>query len=181
MGKIIYVTGGARSGKSSFAEACAKKYESVLYIATAQAFDQEMEARIAHHRQSRPAHWRTKEGFEDLDLFIKDEKCCALLDCLTIQITNLMMKMQVDWDKPTVAEAEAAEKIIAQQVDKLLVAAKQEEIDLIVVSNELGMGLVPAFAFGRIFRDIAGRMNQKVARAADEAHFLVSGMPIRLK
>ena len=181
MGKLIYITGGARSGKSNFAERMAAQLGDITYIATAVPFDEEMKDRIRRHQEQRPPHWKTVEQYRGIGGVLRNLRGSALLDCLTIMITNLMMDAQIDWDHPTVEQIDAAERRITAEVEEILAGATSREGSLIVVSNELGMGLVPAYAFGRAFRDIAGRMNQRVARAADEAWFLVSGVPMRLK
>jgi len=180
MGKLIFVTGGARSGKSRFAESLAAQHERVRYIATAVAFDDEMRARIAKHRQSRPQSWLTCEGYRDVGRFLC-EADAVLLDCITIMVTNLMMDEPVDWDHATPAEADEAERHIQAEIDSLIAAARNFAGTLIVVSNELGMGLVPVYPFGRIYRDIAGRVNQRLAAAADEAYLTVSGIPVKIK
>ena len=181
MGKLIFVTGGARSGKSTFAEELAARSENVTYIATAVAFDEEMRARIRHHKERRPAHWGTVEQYKDLGRVLSDLSGTVLLDCVTVMLTNLMMDMPVDWEKPSAEDAQRAEDSIRGQIDGIVSAAKTRSGTLIVVTNELGMGLVPMTPFGRIFRDVAGRVNQGLAAQADEAYLLVSGIPVRLK
>lgn len=103
------------------------------------------------------------------------------LDCVTILITNIMMDSGADWDHPTPEDIENAERTARESLDELLDAAKAQGLTLILVSNELGMGLVPVYAFGRAFRDVAGRINQYLASRADHAVFMVSGLPIELK
>lgn len=100
---------------------------------------------------------------------------------MTVLITNQMLDQEVDWNHPTLQDIQKTEGIIRNEVDDIIRAVKEGTADLIVVTNELGMGLVPEYPLGRVFRDIAGRMNQLLAKAADEAYFVVSGIPLRLK
>lgn len=181
MGGMITVTGGARSGKSALAEQLAARAGGdVLYIATARAFDDEMKDRIAHHRASRPANWRTYEGCYDIAAQIAAHAGPVLLDCMTIFVTNRMLDRCEDWDSAPLELAQALEAELHAEIDAWRAAAGGCGA-LIVVTNELGMGLVPAYRFGRIFRDIAGRLNQHLARVSDEVYFTVSGIPMKLK
>lgn len=186
MGKITYVTGGARSGKSTFAEEyVVEKGLEKVYLATAIAFDNEMKMRVEKHREQRGSQWLTIEGYrnlrEKLEESVRDEKI-ILMDCLTNMVSNLMiMEREYDWDNITKEELFSLEDDIRKQVEDILAFVEERDMELVVVSNELGMGLVPPYALGRHFRDIAGRMNQMVARRAAEAHLIVSGIPVRLK
>lgn len=181
--KLTFITGGARSGKSSRAEAIAREYgDDVLYAATSQAFDDEMRARIKAHRAQRPASWTTHEGWRDLGPVIAKRKSGAvLLDCLTLLVTNVLLEHDIDWERPAQKSLALAEADIAREVDGVISGARQSGAHVIVVSNELGMGVVPASAMGRVFRDIAGRANQRLCAAADRAEFMVSGKPLTLK
>lgn len=181
MGSMIIVTGGARSGKSALAEKLTgQASENVLYIATARAFDDEMKNRIAHHRASRPSGWRTYEGCYGIADEIAAHRGAVLLDCMTIFITNRMMDACADWDSAPLAVAERLEAELRAEIDGWKAAIGKDDT-LVIVTNELGMGLVPAYRFGRIFRDVAGRLNQHIANIADEVYFTVSGIPIKLK
>jgi adenosylcobinamide kinase/adenosylcobinamide-phosphate guanylyltransferase len=183
MGKIIMVTGGARSGKSTYAEKVARQREDVAYVATSIAFDEGMTHRIKMHREQRPASWGTIEQWKDFHLIRDDEayksSSLLLVDCLTVMITNLMFYSGLDFDTCQPEEVDALEMDIKAHVDGLL--ALGEEKDLILVTNELGMGLVPAYKMGNYFRDIAGRMNQWVAAVSDEVYFVVSGIEMKIK
>lgn len=189
MGTIIYISGGARSGKSSFAEKKALEHSNqVLYIATAIAFDKEMADRIRCHQERRPGHWQTIEAYKGLASCLQERTACLqqppllLLDCLTVMVTNILMEQKVaDWDAVSPEEVGLLEKIVEKEVDEFLHFIKQYKGNTLIVSNELGMGLVPPSRLGRYFRDIQGRMNQKTAEAADQAYFLVSGLPLQLK
>jgi adenosylcobinamide kinase/adenosylcobinamide-phosphate guanylyltransferase len=183
---IVMVTGGARSGKSAFAEKLAKESGlAVGYIATAAPFDADMRGRIARHQAQRPPEWPTFErhrGFEALELDARFGACgLLLLDCLTILVTNHMMDSALDFDTCALAEVDALEAGIAAEVDALLDMMERCGKRLIVVTNEVGSGLVPAYRMGNLFRDIAGRLNARVAQRADEAYCLISGLPLRLK
>lgn len=185
MGKLILITGGARSGKSTFAEDMAKKLgDRILYIATCIAFDDEMKLRIRKHREQRPIYWETVEAYRNIDLELKDkldEKNAAMLDCITIMVTNLMMDKCQDWDSLETEETLDMESYVNCEVDKLLHVVKAGSLPFILVTNEVGMGVVPEYKSGRLFRDIAGRVNQNLAKAADEVYLCISGIPVRIK
>jgi adenosylcobinamide kinase / adenosylcobinamide-phosphate guanylyltransferase len=162
----ILVLGGARSGKSAFAERLAAECgEPVVYVATATAVDAEMEERIAHHRARRPSAWRTIEA--PLQLPSQTEGAATLLiEDLTLLLSNLMQ------DQEARAEADATREI--QTVLAL-------DAHVILVSNEVGMGLVPPYPLGRLFRDSLGRLNQLAAGDCSEVYLTVAGLPLRLK
>lgn len=186
MKKTILITGGARSGKSSFAEEMAKNIGSeILYIATAVPFDDEMKDRIKKHQEQRPKHWKTVEMYSDFDQLLNlnvFRSCdCLLLDCLTIMVTNLMMASEQDFDKCSQQRIHDIEDNIHHEVKKLINICEKNNKKLIMVTNELGMGLVPANRFSRTFRDIAGRINQYAANKAEEVYLTVSGIPMKLK
>jgi adenosylcobinamide kinase/adenosylcobinamide-phosphate guanylyltransferase len=180
------VTGGARSGKSTFAEEMAKVSGlAVGYIATAVALDADMRARIERHKAQRPSEWPTFEmyrGFEVLEADARFDSCgLFLLDCLTILVTNHMMDSGLDFDTCSVDEVGRIEASVAEELNALMDIMARHGKRLIVVTNEVGMGLVPAFRMGSLFRDIAGRLNARVAYRADEVYCLISGLPLRLK
>ncbi len=180
LNKIILVTGGARSGKSRFAEKTADAIsEKVLYVATAVAIDDEMKERIAHHRKSRPPEWKTFEGYKgfEKDQFVDlaKEFEVVLVDCLTIMCTNIIL------EQPEGASDQEIETKVLFEVNNLMNALEDVKVTAIFVTNEVGMGLVPEYPLGRLFRDIAGRVNQRVADRAHEVHFCVSGIPMKIK
>lgn len=182
MSKLVLVTGGARSGKSSFAESYLReRYEDVAYLATAIPYDEEMKDRIKKHQQQRPSHWHTYEGHRDLDRQIKSLKeQGALLDCVTILVTNLLFDNL--GEKPIEeVDTNELEKKIGNEITKILEACKSYQGDMIMVTNELGSGVVPESKLGRVFRDIAGRVNQKIAKEAQEVYLVVSGIPVKIK
>jgi adenosylcobinamide kinase / adenosylcobinamide-phosphate guanylyltransferase len=185
MAKLILVTGGARSGKSTFAEGKAKEFgQKVLYVATSMPIDDEMKQRIVKHRAQRPAQWETFEGYKNLDsklIGIIQDKDAVLLDCITIMTSNLMLDECYDWDNLTRDKVEEIENLVEHQIERLISVAKMSEVPFILVTNEVGMGVVPPSAIGRDFRDIAGRINQILAKVADEVYFCVSGIPMKVK
>jgi len=186
MAEIILITGGVRSGKSSLAETKAKELGcKVVYIATAIAFDEGMKDRISKHKSSRPSSWATIElyrNFSDLEKnqdFIESD--LILLDCMTLMVSNILLDSNVDFDKCSMEEIEHIEKIVFKEIKELLEVVTRYEKKLIIVTNEVGMGLVPSYRLGSIFRDIAGRVNQYLAKQANEVYFTVSGIPLQIK
>ena len=176
------ILGGARSGKSAYAEKLAlESGKEVIYIATASAGDGEMAQRIEKHRADRPAIWTTVE--EPIMLAAAIDKWSApgrllLVDCLTLWLTNLIFS--VDQDCPEVGVIDLP-PVFYEQSDALLTALHEAKGDVVLVSNEVGMGIVPYGALSRCFADEAGRLNQAVAAACDRALFIVAGMPLTLK
>ncbi len=169
--KLIFVLGGARSGKSSFALQQGKTQSPRAFLATAEPFDSEMTIRIQKHKRSRGRGWATVEIPTQLaEWFAANggNYSSVVVDCLTLWLNNLSR------DKVPARQ-------IPSHVRKLLKAIRTCPSQVVMVSNELGLGLVPGDAFSREFRDLTGRMNQLIAAEADEVYFLVSGIPLRLK
>lgn len=185
MGKLIMVTGGARSGKSTFAEESAKGLgKNILYIATSTDFDEEMKERIKRHRRQRPPEWDTVEAYKGMDVVLAGRlngREVVLLDCITIMVSNIMLEKAMDWDGICPDEISSVEDNVKDEIDKLINVVKAADIPFIIVTNELGMGVVPPYELGRAIRDIAGRANQMLAKAADEVYLCVSGIPVRIK
>lgn len=185
MGKITFITGGARSGKSSFAERLLSSSDSVLYIATGIPFDDEMKERIAKHKERRNKNWQTIEAYKNIGEIINKNSSdieCILIDCITIMINNLMLlDNDIDWNSIPMEKAGKVENDIQIEIAAMLNAARDFKGTTIIVSNELGMGLVPIEPLGRHYRDIAGRANQMIAEEADEVYFLVSGIAMKVK
>jgi len=183
---MIYVTGGARSGKSQLAEEKVTALgETIAYIATAIPFDDGMKDRIKKHQMSRPETWLTIEMYKQFqslrDLPAYHNADALIFDCITVMITNLMMDAGVDFDALKMDEVNAIEKHITDEVKILLKTVNEDQKHLVIVSNEVGMGLVPAYKMGSYFRDFQGRINQLLANEADEVYFAVSGLPMKLK
>lgn len=185
MSKIIIITGGARSGKSSFAEKLALDMNMrTTYVATSIPFDDEMKERVRLHKERRPSEWNTVEAYKDLDIALNkviDETDVVLLDCITVMITNLMMDSISDWDNISVEDAGKVEKLVIDELNKLINYFEELDKTLIIVTNEVGLGIVPMYPSARLFRDMAGRANQKLASIADEVHMCVSGIPLKIK
>jgi len=173
MSKIVLFTGGARSGKSARAEQYAADLgKHVNYIATAEAGDDEMRARIAQHQRRRPTGWTTVEAplAVAAELAKLDVGSVALLDCLSLLVSNLLLVHDVE-----LAPA------VDVEIGALLATARERDLILVIVTNEVGMGIVPAYPLGRAYRDVLGRANQQVAAAADEVYLLVCGIPVELR
>jgi adenosylcobinamide kinase/adenosylcobinamide-phosphate guanylyltransferase len=171
MGKITLILGGARSGKSTYALSLAKKYRKVAFIATCQALDKEMRERIRLHKEARPKHWETFEEPKELTKLlgkINNSFDCILIDCLTLLVSNLVL-------------AGDKQDLVIKKIKELLFVLGKKKAKIILVSNEVGLGLVPVNKLGREFRDIAGRANQLVANKADEVFFTVSGIALKIK
>lgn len=169
MGKLIFISGGARAGKSSFALKLAQKSgKRVTFIATAIPMDLEMRKRIKNHKNARPKSWKTIEVTNNLDKKIDQEKNrMVLIDCLTIYIYHLMKNLNQD-------------KIL-NQVKKIIRVIKKSKSEVIVVSNEVGSGIVPNNKLSRDYRDVLGKVNQIFAQAADEFYLMFAGFPIDIK
>ncbi len=185
MGKLVLITGGARSGKSTFAENMAKAYgKDVLYVATSIPFDDEMRYRIQKHREQRPPEWETLEAYKDLDAAITERlegKSAVILDCITVMVSNLMLEEAMDWEGMDSDRINKVEEKVKSEISKLIRTAKNSQIPFVIVTNELGMGVVPPSVLGRAIRDIGGRANQMLAAAADEVYLCVSGIPVKIK
>ena len=169
--KLIFVLGGAASGKSQVALDLAGKLGPRAFVATGQALDREMKVRIARHQATRASDWETAEVPADLAKWFSSNSQqyqTIVLDCLTLWLSNLKGRRLNDL------------AVIAATVD-LLRAIRTTKAIVVIVSNELGLGLVPATKAVRGFRDLAGRVNQQVAAEADEVYLTVSGLPLRLK
>ena len=193
---LIFVTGGAKSGKSKFAEEMLLKLnngkQKNIYLATSLVFDEEMKEKVRLHKKRRKDEWFTVETYKNFEnelsnFFENNDKIKnnMLVDCLTNMITNIIFENQnIDWDnfekKLYIQTLEKLNKDVEHSVIELLNVTDQFE-NAIIVSNELGMGLVPSYPLGRYFREIAGKMNQIVAEKADEVYLVVSGIPMKIK
>ncbi|HWR40044.1 MAG TPA: bifunctional adenosylcobinamide kinase/adenosylcobinamide-phosphate guanylyltransferase [Patescibacteria group bacterium] len=178
--KVILVTGGARSGKSTFAEQLAAQAAGpVAYIATAQVYDEEMRHRVDLHQERRPAHWQTYEAPYHADTVLEEAlqgpAQAVLFDCLTLYTTNLLLQLA-----ESVSREQRAAQILAA-IDRLLAAARQGTAPVIFVTNEVGMGIVPENPLAREYRDIAGWVNQRAAVAADQVYLVVCGLATEIK
>ncbi|HBY56290.1 MAG TPA: bifunctional adenosylcobinamide kinase/adenosylcobinamide-phosphate guanylyltransferase [Candidatus Atribacteria bacterium] len=178
-GKLIFITGGARSGKSSFAEKiAAKTSKKVVYIATGKPLDEEMAFRIKKHREKRLNTWKTYEEpikVRELVSRLGFEKEVILIDCLTLLTSNLLLRKEDE-----VEDSSWQEEILVE-IKKLAEISYKVPAQVIIVSNEVGMGLVPDNPLGRVYRDILGRANSIIANKADEVFVMVSGIPLKIK
>ncbi|MGD0335802.1 MAG: bifunctional adenosylcobinamide kinase/adenosylcobinamide-phosphate guanylyltransferase [Candidatus Omnitrophota bacterium] len=171
MGKIILVLGGARSGKSTYAVGLAKKHKKVAFIATCQGRDKEMKERILKHKISRPKSWKTFEEPKEVEKILSrmgNKSECIIIDCITLLVSNLIL-------------CGNKEKEIINKICAVLRQLKKKKARIILVSNEVGLGIVPDNKLSRDFRDIAGRVNQILAKESRKVFFMVSGIPLRIK
>jgi adenosylcobinamide kinase/adenosylcobinamide-phosphate guanylyltransferase len=185
VGKITFITGGARSGKSRFAEELLRGHDDVLYVATGIGFDEEMKDRISRHRSQRNPAWKTVECYRNIAGALKDnreDRNFILLDCVTMMVSNiLVLDAGIDWSKAGMAEVNDVEDQVRKEIDDVILMTRDYTGETIIVSNELGMGIVPPTPLGRHFRDIAGKVNQLLAAEADEVYLMVSGIPVKIK
>lgn len=179
--KIILVTGGVRSGKSKFAQELISTIgKEVRYIATAEAKDKEMEKRIRLHKQNRPCTWQTIEEPTNLEKYFNTEiKEITLIDCVTIWVSNLLLlndnKGKEYW------ESDKGLKEVELKIDYFISSLKSYPCSVVLVTNEVGWGGIAMSPLGRAYQDILGWTNQKLASAADEIYFVVSGIPMKIK
>lgn len=185
MSRLILVLGGARSGKSSFAEEIVTKLGGldVTYLATSEVRDQEMADRVAHHQNSRPVEWSTIEESRYISDVLGDlnEGAVVLLDCLTLLISNLLLDDEEFGEGDYGFNRRDKEEEIIVEVKRIIGEVKDRDLTLVVVSNEVGQGLVPPYKLGRVYRDIVGRVNQLVASEADEVYITYAGIPVEIK
>jgi adenosylcobinamide kinase/adenosylcobinamide-phosphate guanylyltransferase len=174
---ITLILGGARSGKSRFAqELAAKLGKKVLFVATGEPLDEEMRTRIDTHKKSRPIGWRTLEAPTSVARALRGKIGDAevvIIDCITLLVSNLMGDEDTDvgiWEEK-----------VSVEIKSLLALLKKSKANFIIVSNEVGLGLVPTTPIGRAYRDILGMANQMLARNADEVYLMVAGIPVILK
>ncbi len=179
---LTLILGGARSGKSAYAERIARQAgRPTLYVATATALDEEMRARIRHHRAARPAAWQTIEAPQQVGEAIlrtqalPQPEMTVVLDCVTLWVSNVMLAL------PENTPAEVVGAAVATELEALLTAQSQLGGQWLVVSNEVGLGLVPPYPLGRIYRDVLGWANQRLAQAAERVLFMVAGIPMLVK
>lgn len=172
MGKLTFIIGGARSGKSNLAAQMAKEENKrVVFIATAQVLDEEMERRVQLHKKERPHYWRTIEEHKNLIPHLEKINSSfdiAIIDCLTLYISNLFLEKE-------------DEHRIEDHINTLIQALKTAAFKTIIISNEVGLSIIPDNALARKFRDLAGKINQIAAKQSDEVFFMVSGLPLKLK
>jgi len=178
----VLIIGGARSGKSGFAQELALKLgEPVLFVATATAGDEEMAERIAQHRKARPATWSTLEATTGIG-----DKICGqlgqaevvIVDCITLLVNNIFSRYDRQGEQ---INASQVEEEITAEIEGLIKSIKRIDARFIIVTNELGTGLVPPSKVARLYRDLLGKANQKLAEVSEEVYLLVAGIPVRIK
>jgi adenosylcobinamide kinase/adenosylcobinamide-phosphate guanylyltransferase len=183
MKKTILIIGGARSGKSRFAQGLARKLGGqVLFVATAEAGDEEMSQRIEEHQKERPATWRTLEAGSHVGKQIKQEIGKAqvvIVDCVALLVSNIFSQ-HGDQDLERV-EKSVLEKQVMAEINELVEYMNKIDASFVVVSNEIGLGLVPTSRVGRLYRDLLGKANQMLAQCADEVYLMVAGLPMKTK
>ena len=172
--QLILILGGVRSGKSSYAQQLAGGLGNrILFLATAEAGDEEMKLRIARHKASRPGSWRTVEEPLDIGGALRKEAAHAdavIIDCLTVWLSNMLMHHE-----------KLSEEEILAKIDSVVGDYEQDYATYIIVSGEVGMGIVPEHPLGRTFRDYLGLVNQRLAGKADRVVLMVAGIPVDLK
>ena len=169
---VTLVLGGARSGKSRYAQELASAFERVVYIATARRGDAEMRAKIAQHRRDRPASWKTVEAPTGLDRVLREQSSSAdllLIDCITFYVANIMGRKS------------SARRKVKSHIERLCEAVREAQASVVIVSNEVGSGVVPPYRSGRDYRDLLGELNQQIAKVADRVILMVAGLPLTVK
>jgi len=182
MSKTTLITGGARSGKSRFAEElAAKSGEPVLFVATAAPGDEEMQQRIEEHQKARPATWSTLEVTAHIGSKILKEAGevpTVIVDCITLLVSNVITQYS---DQQLQHDAARIEQEVVAEIKGLIDCTSQIQANFIIVTNEVGLGLVPAGILGRLYRDFLGRANQMLAQRADEVYLVAAGIPVLIK
>ena len=169
---VTLVLGGARSGKSRYAQELASAFKRVVFIATARRGDAEMRARIARHRRERPASWKTLEISTGLDLALREQGRNAdllIIDCLTLYLANALGRKRGD------------RRPVHDHLQRVCEAIREIEASAVIVSNEVGCGVVPSYRSGREYRDLLGEFNQQIAQVADRVVLMVAGVPLAVK
>ena len=176
---IKLVLGGARSGKSEFAEDIYKDIDDVTYIATAKAIDKEFENRIAMHKARRNTKWTTIEAYKDF-ASIEMKTKYYFLDDVTNMLTNILFDHLGARDI-TDEDVSLVEKLVIDEVATLFTRVKEMDADIVIVSSELGAGLVPEAKLSRLFRDMHGKVNQYIAKNADEVYYVIASIGVKIK
>ena len=187
--KVIFILGGARSGKSTFAQELALKLGGkVLYCATAQPLDDEMRLRIQVHKNSRPADWDTIELIRDTGIALEKiahNYTTVIIDCITVLVSNLMSNITTLAQSPDIGENNLsltqADQAVNNEIVGLINCFEKTNSNYIIVSNEVGGGIVPDNELARAYRDTLGKANQQLAKSADEVYFMIAGLFSKIK
>ena len=184
--KLTLITGGARSGKSRFGETMLmKKGKDILYIATARTLDREMEERAKKHQVQRPSNWKTLEAYRDFKSHLpawKGKVEGVFLDCITLMVTQLLLdECEHPWESMSGHRVDGLENQVHEEIRQLLESLRKLAVPVVIITNEVGQGIVPGDKMSRDFRDIAGRVNQKIAAEVDEVYLVVAGIPVKIK
>lgn len=177
---ITLITGGSRSGKSAYAEKLLDGIDNVVYIATAEIYDDEMQEKVKKHVARRNPKWRTYEGFLNLENSVKEEKH-YLLDCVTNLISRVLFQITGKKERPSEEDIQKTIDTALSQIKNLILEIKKINGSLILVTNEVGSSIVPMHPVSRAFSDIQGIVNSKIAELADEVVLCVCGLPIKIK
>ncbi len=181
--KIVLITGGARSGKSHFAQELAlKSGKSVLFVATAEAGDEDMRQRIEEHKKNRPSSWNTLEVTTHVgDEIIKKGGGAqvVIVDCITLLVNNIFSRFTDQIGEQI--DDSLVEKEVTSEIGELIECINRLDASFIIVTNEVGMDLVPANKIGRLYRDLLGKANQLLAEQAGEVYLMVAGLPVKIK
>ena len=181
----IFILGGARSGKSRFAQELAGRLsDRVLFVATAEALDTDMKLRIENHQSERPKSWRTLEAPVDIATRIEQNVGDAevvLIDCLTLLVSNIMLGEERGFSEPDEVDLDVVAGRVETEIESIKDVINRMDTAFIIVSNEVGLGVVPENRHARIYRDVLGRANQLMAERADEVYFMVSGITMKVK
>jgi adenosylcobinamide kinase/adenosylcobinamide-phosphate guanylyltransferase len=178
MGKLILITGGVRSGKSNYAQQLAgNSGKKVLFVATAEALDNEMRSRITEHRKARPPEWQTLEAAIGIGDQIRSNisgSDIVIVDCITLLLNNIFSREYRD-------TRSSVEITTNNEMSNLLNQIQEIPATFIIVTNEIGSGIVPDNEMARLYRDLLGKANQKLAKQAEEVFLMIAGIPVRIK
>jgi len=181
MGKVVLVTGGVRSGKSGFVQRRLAKVSPATLIATGRAVDEEMALRIKRHKQDRPDRVTTLEADAGIAESVRGLQGIVAVDCLGTWVTNRMWDLGLDFDAPDAQQAARVAETIEAEAQGILDAAAASSAEVWLVTNEVGWGMIPANPVGRLFADTLGRVNQLMARGADEVFLVCCSIPVKIK
>lgn len=179
--RVVLITGGARSGKSAYAESWYQAQTDVMYLATARIEDEDMRARVKLHQQSRNSAWQTFEGTYQLHQAVTVPITRYLLDCITVLTSNILFDRTADAKHISAPVQQAVEQGVLHELELLVEKVRSIPGSLVMVTNEVGCSVVPEHPLARVFRDILGRVNQRTAALCDEVYLVACGLPVRLK